>query len=208
MNGKVLAVVRVVCFYVDVAFDVRAVHISLESFTGRVGKCNLYAYVYCRVCVYLDCCESVVLEEEVRVVGCDLAVVVKVSLNGIYCVSVADNVVDNDLRVVGVNITVAVKVAVEFNCASCGNEYLSVYHIRCVNGERSCGGKEVCYAFILCKLLCEHVGGESVVLSFVSEVGDCEFSGVYALLLGVVAEFSLYLTVGSCAAEVILHHYI
>ena len=204
MCRKNCAVFCVGCFYENVTFNVCANSVILVKIClVIIGNLDVDGNIDCLACCYFNRSESEVLEEEVCVIRCDLTVAVNVSS---CCIEMrnflAYNVVDDSLSVVSVCVAVLINIAFK---TGVGNELFAVNSVCNVNVERCCVCVKICVSAIREHILCEHICGECVFGIFVREVRYGEIYCVVACSVGVVTEFSLNLTVGSCTAEVFLN---
>ena len=204
--GQDLAVFRVGGVDVDEALDVGADGIVLvENCLRRLGQLDGDLDIDCGVDRNLHCGDRQTLEQQICVIGGDLAVAVEVCNRQVAVVAavVARDMLKDALCIVRVGLAVTVHVARDLAGRDKG---LAANLVRDFRRQRRRPGVEIGRAFMLEHVLREHVGCEGVLLCLAGEVVDGEFRGVDARLFGVVAEFCLDLAVSSSAAEVVLHH--
>ena len=209
--GEHCAVVGVVGANIDVALDIRAIGVILVKVSlGLSRQLDGDLDVDRRSDRDLHGIRLHLREEEVCVVGIDLAVLVDIGGRQVIGGAVvrAGGVVQNRLGIRRVGLAVLVDVAF---ITDRGNEGLAVHiigHVGCqrssqgVHEDGGITGRVVC---TLENILREHVCGEGVLLHGTGEVVDGELEGVFAGTLGVVAEFGLDLAVSGSTAQVVLH---
>ena len=210
--GEHCAVVGVVGANIDVALDIRAIGVILVKVSlGLSRQLDGDLDVDRRSDRNLHSVRLHLGEEEIGIVGVDLAILVDIGNSQVISGAVvrAGGVVQDRLSIRRVGLTVLVDVAF---VADRGDDGLAVYiigHVGCqgssqqIHHERS--GIAV-LAIAGCEnILREQVGGEGVLLHGAGEVVDGELEAVFALALGVVAEFGLDLAVSGSTAQVVLH---